>query len=103
MLGINQVGVLSVAKVMGALNALLGLIVGFFVSVLSLADVFGRDSHHFLLMFDISAVVFNPFVYGAAGFVGGMIGAALFNLAADMVGGVKIQTIKPPELVHPRA
>jgi hypothetical protein len=34
-------------------------------------------------------MIFFPIMYGLFGFVGGAIGAAIYNIAAGIVGGIK--------------
>jgi hypothetical protein len=38
----------------------------------------------------IASIVFLPAFYGVMGFVGGMLTAALYNLAARIMGGIEI-------------
>jgi hypothetical protein len=96
---IRRVGVLSVAKLQGALSALLGLIVGAVFALFSLfgaalggALASGSNSHPMLgAAFGLGAIVLFPVLYGVLGFVGGLVAAALYNLVAGLVGGVEIE------------
>jgi hypothetical protein len=38
----------------------------------------------------VGAVVMLPLMYGVFGIIGGAIGAALYNLFANLVGGVEL-------------
>ena len=91
---VKRVGALSLAKVSGALYALMGLIIGGIVSLISIAggafggatkDAFGG------MMVGAAAVIIFPIFYGILGFIGSLIAAALYNVIAGMVGGVEIE------------
>ena len=91
---IRSIGVLSLAKIMGFVYGLLGLIVGGIVSILTLFGIniiktaqSGPES-----LVAILGVLLLPIIYGCAGFIGGIIVAFLFNLAAGWVGGLEIKT-----------
>jgi hypothetical protein len=96
---IRRMGVLSVAKLQGALYALLGLIFG---AVFALFSLFGaalghamgagsHDSSIFGAIFGLGAIILFPIGYGLIGFIGGLLVAALYNLVAGIVGGVEIE------------
>lgn len=94
---ITRVGVLSVAKIAALLYAGIGLIVGGLFSLIGLAGFAGglaSDSAGGAVgsaLFGVGAIIIVPIVYGAMGFVGTLIGAFLFNLAAGITGGVEIE------------
>ena len=41
-------------------------------------------------LFGVGAIILLPIFYGFFGFVGTLIMAALFNVAAGMVGGIEV-------------
>lgn len=89
---VKSVGVLSAAKIVGTLYACIGLIFLPFGLIIALAGsaVGGQSS----LLAGISGVVFAiflPLLYGAFGFVSGLIGALLYNLVARWVGGFELE------------
>ncbi|MBK7643659.1 MAG: hypothetical protein IPJ19_11540 [Planctomycetes bacterium] len=44
------------------------------------------------------AIVFLPLLYGFLGFLSGVLGAALYNLLAPIVGGIELEfSGRPPE------
>lgn len=93
---ITRVGPLSVAKIAGLLGIVIGVIVGGFVSLLSLAGAAfgasaGQDGGMFSALFGIGAIILFPIFYGCMAFVMTLIQAALFNVAVGMVGGVEIE------------
>jgi len=42
-------------------------------------------------MFGIGFALIFPFIYALAGFIGGIIGAFIYNLAAKLVGGIQVE------------
>jgi hypothetical protein len=87
---INRVGPLSCAKVVGLLYAILGLVFGAIVSLVSALGGFVARADTGAPLFGIAAVVFFPVAYGAAGFLMALIMAWLYNGLAGLVGGVEI-------------
>ncbi len=89
---IKRVGPLSVAKLFGILYAVLGLVFGGIFSLLALAG-FGPNSSENAGMgaiVGVGAVVVFPIFYACVGFVGTLICAWLYNVAAGVVGGVQV-------------
>ena len=96
---ITRVGPLSVAKVAGVLYVVIGLIAGCLVSLLALAgggfaaaagDADGAGFGPLAALFGVGAIIFLPIFYGVLGFIGSLIMAWLFNIAAGMTGGVEV-------------
>ena len=93
---ITRVGPLSVAKIAGLLGMVIGLIAGALFSLLSLAGAAigagaGDDGAMFGALFGVGAIILLPIFYGCMAFVMTLIQAALFNVAARMIGGVEIE------------
>ena len=98
---ITRVSPLSAAKVAGLLYVVIGLIFGACVSLFAMlaggmaAAAGGGDNGAAAAfgsaLFGVGAIVILPIFYGFFGFVGTLIMAALFNVAAGMVGGVEIE------------
>ena len=55
------------------------------ISCLAANPTFTIDAGH-------AAGKVSPLLYGLMGFVGSLIGASLFNLAAGWVGGIELET-----------
>ncbi len=112
---VKRIGVMSSAKVSGFLYAGMGLILGFFMSFVSLFGLaFGRaiDQGNGVepivgAMFGLGAIVLLPLVYGAMGFVMGAFTAAIYNLVARAIGGLEIELVAvptpAPAETHPEA
>jgi len=90
---LRRIGVLSVGKVLACLYALLGLIIGAFMSLFALAGVAieGPERAGPALLVNIAAILFLPILYGALGFLGGALMAALYNLVASFAGGIEVE------------
>lgn len=91
---VKSVGILSVAKIYGAISAAFGLVLGCFFA---LAGVVGgglagnSEGAIFAPLFGVGAIVVAPIFYGIMGLLGGALGAVLYNVFAGMVGGVSIE------------
>ena len=91
---VKRFGVMSVAKVYGALTAAMGLLLGLFVaaaSALGMGLSEGDEPAFIAAMLGVGAVIFLPVFYGVLGVVMGALSAALYNLFAGMVGGISIE------------
>ena len=83
----------SAGKLIGAIYAVLGLIIGSFVSLAAALRVVktpAADDGFIAPLFGVAAVILLPLVYGLLGLISGFIGAALFNIFAGMVGGLTL-------------
>jgi hypothetical protein len=91
---IKRIDPISCAKVLGITYAFMGIIIGAGVSVIALTGAFGSSGPAAGVgaMFGAGAIVIFPIMYGCIGFVGGLIGAAIYDLAANTVGGISIET-----------
>ena len=95
---IRRIDVLSLAKVLGVLYAMLGLVFGLLFSFFSLMGAAigagmqdaGAEGTVFSLLFGVGAVVAMPILYGIMGFVGGLLTALFYNLTAGFVGGIRL-------------
>lgn len=95
---VKRIGVLSLAKVMAILYGGIGLVAGLVFSFFALlGTAFGAAFQEttgpeafFGAIFGVGAVVLLPLLYGFMGFLGGLLSAALYNLAARIVGGLEL-------------
>jgi len=95
MMTITRVGPLSCAKVAGLLYVVIGLIAGALFSLVAmggaaLGAASGDDGAMFGALFGVGAIILLPIFYGIFGFIGTLIMAWLFNIAAGMVGGIEV-------------
>ena len=91
---VRRIGVLSLAKMMGALDALLGLIIGAFVSLFAVLGAALLQSAGGSMLFGAGAIIVFPILYGIIGFITGLICGALYNLLAGAVGGIEIEGVQ---------
>lgn len=100
---VKSVGVLSVAKIMGLVQACLGLIFApFFLLIGLLGSMVGQQKTPFAGMFGVFLALCMPIFYGVIGFLTGAIGALLYNLFAKLVGGFELELdIRPQTLSAP--
>lgn len=91
---ISRIGVLSLAKIMGVLYAFLGLVIGGFISLFAIlgAGFAARQNEGSPLgfLFGVAAIVVAPIFYGCLGFIGGLVTAPIYNLAAKLAGGIEV-------------
>ena len=89
---INRVGPVSFAKLAGTLYAILGLIIGALFSLVAMMGgmMMGQSGGGYGMIFGVGAIILFPILYGVCGFLISLIGAALYNLAAGIAGGVEI-------------
>jgi hypothetical protein len=93
---IKKLDVLSVAKISGIIAAAVGLIAGLLFLVFGgiFAGLLGSEGATGGLLAlggGIFGLIFFPILYGIVGFIGGLIQAVIYNLAAGFVGGIRIE------------
>jgi hypothetical protein len=98
---IKSVGILSVARFASAIYAIFGLIAGFFLSLMALAgagisEEVSSQASWLGPFFGLGAVLALPVIYYVLGFLGGAIGAWVFNNVAQTVGGLEIELEEGP-------
>ena len=90
---LTRIAPLKAGIVLGVLYALLGcLIVPIFMIAGATAAAASRQagtSMPFAFLFGVGAL-FVPVLYGALGFIFGIIAAAIYNLVAKWTGGVEL-------------
>lgn len=103
---LRYVGVLSAGKVMGALGALVGLMIGGIMSLIAAAGVAINGSPNGpqlpAIFVGLGAAIFVPIFYGFFGFISGVIYAALYNLIANLFGGLELH-FEAPRTSPPQA
>jgi len=103
---LKRVGVLSAGKIFGAMYLVLGLFVGGIVSLVALAGASlggGREALPGILG-GVAAIILLPIFYGVLGFFVGIIGSALYNVLAKLLGGIELEFESPkPETLSSAA
>jgi len=91
---VTRIGPMSVARIAGVLYALMGLVFGGFVSLASIGGAMtGAGASNGLggmMMFGAAAVFMFPIIYGFFGFLMTLVGAALYNVLAGVLGGIEV-------------
>lgn len=80
----------SVAKMMGVLYGLIGLL---FIPIILFIRTMAPDEAKTAMGFGFGPVlaIAFPLIYACIGFVFGFIGAALYNVVAGWVGGIEVE------------
>src|SRR6187549_2250017 len=93
---LKSIGVLSAAKIVGVMYAVMGLIMGLiFAAMFSMIPAMaptGTDQIPSWIapMFGLGSIVIMPIMYGIMGFIGGAIGTVIYNLLAGAIGGLEL-------------
>jgi len=92
---IKKLDIISCAKIHAVVLAIFGLIVGLFIGAFSsLISSFSDDADEVgfkFKSFGLFSIIIFPIIYAIAGFIGGLITGAIYNLVAGWVGGIKIE------------
>ena len=91
---LQKVGVMSVAKFSGIYGLLVGVIGGLIIAVISSALSGGIYGAAIPAYYGWGALIWAPLLYGAIGFVGGIISAFIFNLIAKISGGIEMHFLE---------
>ncbi|MGH7549549.1 MAG: hypothetical protein ACREK3_02215 [Gemmatimonadota bacterium] len=92
---IERIGPVSLAKVMGAIYAVIGFVVGALFTLFALIGaVAGASSDPEMAwmapLFGVAAIVVFPILYGVMAFVMGLVVSGLYNLVAGRIGGIEV-------------
>jgi hypothetical protein len=96
---IKKFDVLSVAKIEGAMGAVIGFIIGLIwaaigIVIFDFAGMAGAAMPRWAsIFFGGAAIIIMPIVYAILGFIGGIIVAFIYNVLAGWIGGVKIELV----------
>ena len=94
---ITRIGIFSLARIMGGVGLVFGLIFGAIFSLVSLAGVGlafaeGSGAEGFIgLVFGLGAVIVLPLLYGGFAFLQGLLTGFVVNLALSLFGGLEIE------------
>ena len=99
---IRRFSVFSVAKIQGLLGFVIGLLIGvlyglfFMVFGAFMSSLAPRGDSQAMggagsIVIGLLIMIAVPVFYGILGFIGGAIGALVYNLAAGVVGGVRFE------------
>jgi hypothetical protein len=77
---VRRFGILQMGKLLALIY---GLLAAIFLPFILIAAITSRGSAAEMLLIIL--------IYPVGGFIGGIIGAALYNLASKLIGGIKIE------------
>lgn len=89
---VRRIDAFSVAMMVGAMYALIGVIAGLVFFTFSLLGGLAGGAEMAVggFLFGGMMLVALPVGYGLAGFVAGLVGGLIYNVAASFVGGVRM-------------
>lgn len=99
-LRINKIGILSVAKIYAVMMLVISLIISipygliimiFGAAMLGQGNNAGMAAGGGSILFGLLVMIGIPIMYAIFGFIGGAIGALIYNIFAGLVGGVEIE------------
>ncbi len=100
---IKSVGVISVAKMLGAMYAAIGLLAGLAISLVALfggmaamQSELGVSGGVAGAVLGIGSIVIFPLLYGGMGFIGGALLALIYNIFAGVAGGIRFEVDNAP-------
>ncbi|HVZ64337.1 MAG TPA: hypothetical protein VG936_07185 [Lacunisphaera sp.] len=93
---IKKFAPLQLGLMLGVTYALISLVIIPFMLVFFLigglaAKANGASQAPFMFGFGAIFIIFIPVLYGVMGFIGGVIGAFIYNLVAKWIGGVEVE------------
>ncbi|HEV7681832.1 MAG TPA: hypothetical protein VGO68_06895 [Pyrinomonadaceae bacterium] len=99
---IRRFSVFSVAKIQGLLTFVIGLLIGvlyglsFMIFGAAISSLAPHGDNQAMggagaIVIGVIIMIAVPIFYGIIGFIGGMIGALVYNAAAGIVGGIKFE------------
>lgn len=100
-LRVKKLGVLSFAKMQGVMGLVIGLLIGIIYGVVIIlysllgASLVSGDAKYAVggggVVVGIFAIIGFPIMYAIIGFIGGAIGALVYNVFAGIVGGIEME------------
>jgi hypothetical protein len=100
MFRLRSIGVLSCAKIFTVIQGAIGILFGFLFLIFGLIGAAVSPGRQKFGMIGIIVIaVLMPLFYAAIGFVIGAIWAAVYNLAAQSIGGLELQLESAPVMV----
>lgn len=90
MLHIKEIDIMSAGTLNGAFGVCIGVIVGVIFALFNLLAVMMGAGNAGIVM-AIGALFVFPLIYGVLAFIGGLVGALIYNLVAGMAGGIRIK------------
>jgi len=93
---VKKLDVMSVAVVTCIIYAVIGLILGIFFGLFASmfsAFLHGNSPKFGIMGLGMVMIILYPLILGFFGFIGGALGAFIYNLVAKWVGGIKMELV----------
>ncbi len=91
---LKRVAPLQLGKMGALMYGALGLIfIPVFLLIALVGSVAPEAQQTGFMAMGLGFAIFAPVMYAAIGFIGGVIGAALYNLFAKWVGGIEVEVV----------
>ncbi|MEM6471805.1 MAG: hypothetical protein AAF802_19755 [Planctomycetota bacterium] len=88
---LKSVDPISCGLTLGALQAIFGLLIGGFFSLIAVVGIAAQEGGAMAgIIGGVGAVIFLLLFYGVLRFIGGVIAALIYNVCAGMIGGIKV-------------
>ena len=91
---VKRLNVLSVAKITALFGIFFGLVAGILFAIVSKLSAGAMPAELAAMPFGMQSIFILPIFYGIIYFLGGIVGAAVYNLFAKWIGGIKIDLSK---------
>lgn len=97
---IRKIGVLSLGKLLAIMYAFIGALLGLLYALFALIGggaMMASGSGDaalgggMMMGLGVAAIIVLPILYGILGFIGGLLTALFFNIAARFAGGLEIE------------
>lgn len=87
---IKQIDPISAGTTLGAMYGMIGVIIGGVMFLLTMVGT-GISGNSMGLVTGMGAIIMLPIIYGIAGFIGGILSAAVYNVVCGMTGGIRMK------------
>lgn len=89
---VKKIGVLSMAKIYGAIGVVIGFAIGLLIAFFSVfIAMFPVKGSMMFAGLGLLAIIIVPLLYGIILFIAGAVGAWIYNIFAAWVGPVEIE------------
>lgn len=103
---LKRIGPVSLAKIQGVVLLVVGFLIGipYGLFMMLFGAMFASQSAEAaggMVVIGLGIMIGFPILYGIMGFLGGLITAAIYNLAARTIGGINLELELEPTSYSP--
>ena len=91
MMELKKFDIMSMAKINALIMAVFGFFIGLVYGIIVMVIMAASQGPAISVGVGVLMIVGMPILYGLMGFVFGAIGAALYNVIAAKIGGIKLE------------